>query len=194
MNKKVLKVMIGLIVAFLVADYVLKFFFPEEFVMMIENERLVAIGEFIDKHPLLRRSVELLGTFITYWLYINAVTEKRALNWREFVLTLITVIANHFVYDFDINLAMAISVIAMIGIPAISNARLRPVALVYGTHYLAQTLSTAIRSLPARLHTVNILTSVCMTLECYFWLLLYYLIYNCRKEEHNGKNLSTTLW
>ena len=48
MNKKVLRTMITLVVVFLVALYVLKIFFPEQFVMAIQNEQFIAVGNFID--------------------------------------------------------------------------------------------------------------------------------------------------
>ena len=50
MNKKVLKTMIALVIVFLLACYILKIFFPEQFVMSIENEKLIAIGNYIDNN------------------------------------------------------------------------------------------------------------------------------------------------
>ena len=48
MNKKVLKVMIGLVVVFLTALYVLKLVFPDKFILAVENEVFIKIGDFID--------------------------------------------------------------------------------------------------------------------------------------------------
>ena len=194
MNKKVLIVMIGLVLSSLISFYIIKWFLPQEFIMLIENEQIIKIGNYIDNTDWLCRVCDILLTFITYWLYINAVTEKWTLTWKEFLLVCLAIACNHVAYDFDINLAVAISVIAMLGIPAISNAKLRVVTIVYGVHYLSQTLSISIRNLPTLLTNVNYATVLLMTLECYFWLLLFYLVYNYRKEENYGKNLSATLW
>lgn len=183
MNKKVIKVMIGLVIAFLVADYILKFFYPEEFVMLIENERIVEIGTFIGAHPWLQEICDIFFTFITYWLYIGAVTQKPCLTLKEVILVLVAIAASHIAYFFDPQLTSTISIIAMLGIPAVSDAKLRPVICTYLVHYSAQSLSTSIRGLPTLLTNVNYATIVLMTLECYFWLLLFYLLYNLKKEE-----------
>lgn len=183
MNKKVIKVMIGLVIAFLISDYILKFFFPQEFVMLIENENIVAIGAFIDARPWLTEICDIIFTFISYWLYLGAVTQKWSLNWKEVILVFIAIIISHTAYYFDPTITATVSVIAMLGIPAISNAKLRPVILVYTTHYLAQYLSISIRNLPMLLTNVNYATILLMAFESYFWLLLFYLYYNMKKEE-----------
>ena len=43
-NKKLYISMLILVCAFLVSMYILKIFFPQEFVMAIENERFIQIG------------------------------------------------------------------------------------------------------------------------------------------------------
>lgn len=182
-NKRVIKVMIGLVVAFLVADYVLKFFYPEEFVMMIENERIVEIGAFIDARPWLTEICDIIFTFITYWLYLGAVTQKPSLTLKEVVMVTIAIAVTHTVYYFDVYLCSALSIAFMIAIPAISDARLRPVAIVFTVHSISQILATAIRALPTLLTNVNYATILLMAFESYFWLLLFYLLYNLRKEE-----------
>ena len=181
MNKKVLKVMIGLVIAFLVSDYILKFFFPEEFIMMIENERIVEIGAFIDARPWLLEICDIITAFITYWLYLCAVTQKTYLTFKESICVIAAIIISHIIYFIDPTLYAGVSVAFMIILPAISNARLRPVAIVFTIHSLAQKLATSIRGLPALLTNVNYATVFLMILECYFWLLLFYLIYNIKE-------------
>ena len=193
MNKKVLKVMIALVMIFLCAFYVLKIFFPEQFIMVIENERLVQIGEYIDKHLWLYIVIACVTNFITYWLYLCAVTHKWYLNWKEIVMVLCVIALTQGLYEFDETLASGIHIIAMICLPLISSAQLKEVAIVFSFNYLSQLLSTLIRSLPLLLTNVNFMTIFLMTLEQYFWLLLFYLYFNFKKEEKDGKNKSTTL-
>ena len=192
MNKKVLKVMIGLVIAFLISNYILKFFFPKEFVMLIENERIVEIGTFIGERPWLQEFCDIILTFITYWLYIGATTQKPSLTCKEFLYVALAIAITHTAYYFDADLCAGLSVAFMIIIPALSDARLRPVAVVFSIHSLSQKLATSIRSLPMLLTNVNYITIVLMTLECYFWLLLVYLLYNLKKEEKHNEH--TTIW
>lgn len=183
MNKKVIKVMIGLVIAFLISDYILKFFFTQEFVMLIENERIVEIGTFIGERPWLQEICDIITAFITYWLYLGAVTQKPCLSIKEVILVFIAIACCHTVYFFDPQMSSTLSIIAMLGIPAIMNAKLRPVIIVYATHYASQALSISIRGLPALLTNVNYMTMFLMILECYFWLLLFYLYYNIKEEK-----------
>ena len=66
MNKKVFISMLSLVISFLVGIYVLKIFFPEEFMMSIQNEQLVAIGKFIDSHIVITHICTAITSFITY--------------------------------------------------------------------------------------------------------------------------------
>ena len=190
MNRKVLKVMIGLVVAFLVTDYILKIFFPEQFAMSITNPKFVAIGEFIDERQWLVDICDAITSFLTYWLYICAVTRKWTLSFKEFLLVCLAIALNYFAYMYDVNLAVAISVTAMIGIPAISGAQLKDVAIVYCIHQFAQMLSITIRDFPSYLTNISYMPRLFMVLECYFWLLLFYFLYNYRKEEQKWEKLA----
>ena len=66
MTKNVIKTMLVLVIVYLVAWYVLKFFFPDWFVLQINNERLIEIGKFIDNHYLLDKLFGLVLFYITY--------------------------------------------------------------------------------------------------------------------------------
>ena len=68
----------------------------------------------------------------------------------------------------------------MILIPIISNARLQDVGIVFTIHGLSQLLSMSIRGLGDLLSSVNYATILLMTIECYFWLLLFYLYFNVK--------------
>lgn len=65
MNKKVFVSMLVLTIVFLAVMYVLKIFFPQEFMMSIQNERLVAVGSFIDNHKILYYICCAVSAFIT---------------------------------------------------------------------------------------------------------------------------------
>ena len=76
MNKRVLKTMLALVLAFLSAIYILKIFLPEQFVFIIENEQLIAIGKHVDNNIWLYNIIAIVTTFISYWLYLGAVLKK----------------------------------------------------------------------------------------------------------------------
>ena len=190
MNKKVLKTMLALVMIFLCAFYVLKIFFPEQFIMVIENKHLVMIGEYVDANLWLHIILACITSFITYWFYLCAVTRKWRLNWKELVAVLITIAVTQTLYSFDATytLASGISIVAMLVLPLIGHAKLKDVAVVFSIHYIAQLLSTLIRGLPALLTNVNYATIFLMTMECYFWLLLCYLYFNFKKGDNKNED------
>lgn len=183
MNRKVLKVMIALVIIFLCALYILKIFFPEQFVMVIENEQLIKIGDYISAHWWLQEICDIITSFIVYWLYLGAVLRKWCLNWKEIIAVLISIALTHGLYFYNTTLSSGISVVAMLIIPAIFKADMRIVAATFSIHYISQLLSTLIRGLPLLLTNVNYITILLMTFECYFWLLLLYLYFNYKKED-----------
>lgn len=182
MNKKVIKIMIALVMVFLVALYVLKIFFPEQFMMAIQNERIVAFGNMVDNSWWLHEICAIITSFVTYWLYLCACTRKWSLNWKEIVAVLLVIAITHGLYEWDVNIASGFSIISMFMLPAIFKADLTPTAVTFSFHYTAQLLSTKIRSLPMLLTNVNYATILLMTFECYFWLLLFYLYFNYNKK------------
>ena len=158
--------------------------------MVIENEQLIKIGSYIDNHLWLYIIISCITSFITYWLYLCAVTRKWRLNLKELIAVLVVIAITQTLYSFEktITLASGISIIAMIALPLIDKAKLKDVAIVFSFDYLSQILSTLIRGLPELLTNVNFMTIFLMTLESYFWLLLFYLYFNLKKEDTNGKS------
>lgn len=183
MNKKVFRVMIGLVVVFLLTCYILKIFFPEQFVMVIQNRVAIQIGDYIDTHKWLEVIVSAITSFLTYFLYICAVNERWCINWKELIAILITIGLIQGFYELDTSLSSGISLIAFFIIPAISKAKLVNVATVFSVHYVSQLLSTLIRGLPLLLTHINSIIILSMTFECYFWLLLFYFYFNYKRGK-----------
>jgi hypothetical protein len=68
-------------------------------------------------------------------------------------------------------------------LPLIFGGKLKETTIVFSVHGLAQILSLGIRNLPMYIQYFNSLFFMLMTLEMYFWLLLFYIIYNYKKKE-----------
>lgn len=183
MNKKVFISMLILSIVFLVGLYVAKIFFPQEFMMSIQNERIIMIGEFIDSHEWLYYVCCGLTSFVTYWLYCCACSGRLWLKWYEILEIVIVIVLCRVLNSYDTNLATIISWISFVFLPALMGGELKRCAVVFTTHSISQGLSIKIRSLPMYLTNVNFATGILMTLECYFWLLLFYIIFNYKKEK-----------
>lgn len=181
MTKNVIKTMLMLVVGYLLAWYVLKIFFPEWFVLQVNNERLIAIGDFIDNSFILDNLLGLVMSYITYTLYLGALCEIKHLNLKQSLVVCGVYILGIFVQKYDISLSTYYNIIAMIVLPAIFNCNSKRLALVFTAHFLCQWLSLSIRQLSTKVLAYNSLTCLIMTIECYFWLLLWYLWFNYNK-------------
>ena len=189
MNKKVFISMVVLVSCFLVAIYVLKGFFPQEFMMSIQNESFIKAGQFVDSHIWLRYICAGITSFITYWLYCCACSHRYYLKWYECLYILGTIVAIRGISLFDSKLATSIQFSSFLFLPALTKGHLKTSAIVAFFHGIFQCLSLSIRSLPIYLTSVNYITTLILGLESYFWLLLFYLIFNyCKKKEkHNER-------
>lgn len=185
MNKKVFIAMLILSISFLIGMYVLKIFFPHEFMMSIQNDRLIAIGTFIDSHKWLYYICCGITAFITYWLYCCACSGRLWLRWYECLIIIATIVVIRLCGLYvDTTLRTAISYASFLFLPALMKGSLKNSAIVYTVHIISQALSLGIRNLPIYLTTINFITSLFMTFEMYFWLLLFYIIYNYKKKEN----------
>ena len=183
MNKKVFIAMLILTISFLVSFYVLKIFFPQEFVMSIQNEQVIKIGTFIDTH---KWAYYLFGTatsFLTYYLYCCAVCRRLKLKWYECLIILATILISIGLSFINPNILSHFNICSMLILPLIFGGRLKETAIVYSIHGLAQVLSLSIRNLPMYIQYYNMLFATLLTFEMYIWLVLFYAIFNYKKKE-----------
>lgn len=183
MNKKVLKTMIALVIVFLLACYILKIFFPEQFVLSVENEIIIAIGNYIDNNEWAYYLFGIFTSFLTYWLYLCAVCRKWYLNWWQCLIVLAVIGVSIGFTFIDVNLCSALNYSSLVILPFIFKAELKPVAIVFTIHIFAQFLTTSIRELPIYMINVNSLTLFLVAIETYFWLLLFYIYYNYKEKK-----------
>lgn len=182
MNKRVFISMLVLTITFLVGLYILKIFFPNEFIMVIENEKLIAIGEFIDSHMVLYYICCAITAFITYYLYCCACCGRIKLKWYEILEIIAVIVVVRLISLFDASLSNAIQLSSFLFLPYLMKGKLKNSAITYTIHCVAQALSLSIRNLPLYLTNVNFITGLLMTLECYFWLVLLYIIFNYKQK------------
>lgn len=197
MNKKVWTAMLVLTVVFLCFLYVAKIFFPQEFIMCIENERLIQIGSFIDNHKWAYYMVNVAIGIIGDYLFFGAVTRKLKLDYKLIAIIIlynliylgIYAFANvEFLVEYQSIFVMA-STCYMIFVPCLFTKELLPLSITYCVSYISQTLSLEIRDFATLLTNVNSITMICFSAEAYLWLVLCFIIFNYRKgDEKNGCN------
>lgn len=182
MNKKVFVSMLTLCVVFLVGLYIAKIFFPQEFMMSIQNERIIKIGSYIDTHKWLYYICMAIPPYITYVLYCCACSHRLNLHWSEHLIIVSVVVLSRLLNFYDTNLATALSITSFLFLPAIMKGDIKTGAIVYTVHTFAQALSLTIRDLPIYLTSINYLTSILMVFEGYLWVVLCYITFNYKSK------------
>lgn len=184
-NKKIYISMLVLTIVFLVAMYVLKFFFPQEFILAIENETIVKIGTFIDNRPWLYTICCVITSSITYYFYVCASSHRFKLKLWEVLVIVGTSLGIRLIglyVDADIRTILSWTSFAFI--PAIMGGDLKSMATVFTVHSLSQGLSIKIRNLPMYFTNMpNFVTTMFVGIECYLWLVLMFIIFNYKKEN-----------
>lgn len=186
MNKKVFISMLVLTVVFLVGLYVAKIFFPNEFIMVIENAQLIKIGNYIDSHKWLYYICCGITAFITYYLYCCACCGRYKFKLYEILIIIAVVVIVRALSFYNNILATAIEMSAFMFLPTIFKGKLFNCGVSFTIHCIAQTLSLSIRNLPLYLTNINFITTLLMTLDCYLWLVLLGIIFNYKKKETNN--------
>ena len=185
MNRRVFVSMLVLSVVFLVACYVLKIFFPQQFVLAIENENIIKVAKFIDKYKALYYVFGGITAFITYWLYCCACSNRLYLNWYECLEIFAVVVATRVTNMFDTNLATAISTCAFMFLPALTKGKLKNCAIVFTIHGVNQCLTLTIRGLITYARFLGALNIFLLSIDMYLWLLLCYVVCNYSKNKED---------
>lgn len=193
MNKRVLKTMIYLCWAFLLAYALLKTVWADKFAIVISNENIIRIGAYIDSHIWLQQIVHFIFTCLTYNFYLCACCKKWHLSIKEYILTLIAIIPNQVITFYFPLIGSSLAFVIMFGLPYFLKSNYKDVVIIFTAHTIGQLLISVIRSKDIIYIDNNTLTMLVMGIDQYIWLILYYLYSNIYKESIMG-TFSPPLW
>lgn len=196
MNKRVLRTMIILCWVFLVAYAILKLVpqLADKFVIVVNNERIISAGRFIDSHIWLQQIIYGLTTLLTYHFYLCACTKKWHLSWKQYIVLCVIIAITNTIKYYLPDYALIINMLIMIIYPFALKGDYRTFVIIFATHFIGQILLGFIRSEPLNQITYNTINGLIMCLDMYVWLLLYYLYSNLYKEKKFMGNLAPPLW
>ena len=175
--------MIALVVIFLAGCYILKIFFPQQFVVAVENPVLIMVGDFIDSHVWADYLFGIMSSFITYWFYLCAVCHRWYLKWWQCVIVLGVIGTTIGLTFVDYAVYTAFSIASFVVLPFIFKSDLKSVAICYPVHLIAQGLTLAIRNLPVFMTHINNLIIHIVGMESFLWLVLFYFLFNYKNNE-----------
>lgn len=175
--------MLSLCVAFLAGLYVLKIFFPQEFIIGVSNQAIIKIGDLIDSSKISYYVFHILISLLTYSLYLCAIQHKLFLNWKEIIVVLITIAGNIGISFYDTTFSTYYGIIAMVILPRIFKGDMQYMPIVFSIHSISQLLTLKIRDLPMYIMQSNSITFLCLTIDMYLWLALFYIIGNYKNKK-----------
>ena len=184
-SRKLYVSMLVLTIFLLVGMYILKIFFPQEFVLAVENEKIISIGNFLDSKEWLYTLCCVVTSTITYYLYICASSHRIKLKFYELIVIVLVSLGIRLVgLYWSADLRTILSMCSFFVLPAIMGGELKTLSIVYTIHSISQYLTLKIRDLPLFFgNNVNFISGLLLTFECYLWLILMFIIFNYKKEK-----------
>ena len=196
MNKKVLHTMIILCWVFL-GIYALLKLIPQmasKFVIVVNNERIVEAGKFIDERVWLQQIIYGLTTLLTYHFYLCACCHKWFLSWKQYIVLAVVIAATNTLKYYVPGITVQVNVLIMVIYPFLLKSDYRTFIIIFITHSVGQLLISFIRGAEMPLADCNTLTCLICCLDMYVWLLLYYLYSNLYKGEKFMGNVAPPFW
>lgn len=185
MNKSVIKTMLVVILIVLLVEYILKFFIPQEFVLAVSNENFIKFGVYIDTHQWAYFIYNGITSFITYYLFTCACSKQKYLRWYWCLIILGCYVLTYVVQLLDPNLITPLMLCIMLYLAYFNSSDLKSYVIVFSVHTISQSLSLEIRNLTQYIVSYNSVTLTMLTLECYIWLVLLYVLqcYNLKERR-----------
>ena len=190
MNKKVFVSMLTLCVVFLAGCYVIKIFFPEQFVMAVENEVIVAVGNFIDSNKWASVLYYTAISIIFDWFYFGAVTRRLVPKLSLLIIMIAYGLGLNLFYAYaPIELVIAISSCYMILPPMFYIKELKPLSITYTVNAISQQLLLFIRDFTSVTANMSALSSFVWGIDNYIWIVICYILFNYKnKKKENSEN------
>ncbi len=183
--------MLFLCIGYLVAFYILKFFFPEFLIQSITHPSLITLGEFMNKFPISLIVFQFISSLITFYLFACASCGNFKFSTNQWVFFLVIIIANNVCFYIlpDFYTHTCTSMMFLMACVAKGNLKYTTISFVihgYLSHFL-----TSIRGFETVITKINAISGFVIGTEGYVWLILLALIFYF-KENNNG-TLATPL-
>lgn len=186
MNYKVAKTGLILCIVYLVAFYILKFFYPDILLQAITSPTLIRLGEFMNEYTFAMEIIKVSASFLTYYLFVCACSGKFKLSWIELLYVIIGTLVAKLCILFLPNLYTHTSISVMLILSLLCKGKLLNTTLSFVIHgYLSQFL-TSIRGFETIIVYVNSISGLLFNLEAYVWLILLAIIFYFKEEKKNG--------
>lgn len=186
MNRRAVQALIVLLWVFLAIFAIVKLFFAEWLIAVVDNEKILQIGCLIDNSPWIRLIMNTLLSLLGMQFYLCSCKQVWRLPGLQYLWLSLYTLALNIAYAYLPGVTAYVDLAGFILIPILLKASLKQTVVVFVVHQIGQLLVLFIRSEPLYLYTTNYATRFLLLFDSYIWLVLYYLYSNLYKEK--------TLW
>lgn len=190
MNYKIARTMLVLCIVYLVAFYILKFFFPELLLQTITSPSIINLGKVMAKYKVIEFAFKTLSSFIVIYLFASASSGRFKFSWLEFFYigcgTIICRLCIIFLPNFYTHTSTAV----MFLVAMLCKGKLTYSAISFTLHGYLSMFLFSIKGFETVMLCINNISGFMLALEGYMWLILLAIIFNI-KEKKNGRLVTT---
>lgn len=188
MNIRVAKTMLALCTVYLAIFYILKYFFPDVFLLQVSNPGVLKFGNLVQNHIVLLYLYYTVSTGLTYYLYNCACCGRFKFKIREIVYlavaTVSSIVVSHFVSTAGYT---HIATCLMLILPLLCKGSFRNTVLAFVIHGTLSQMLFKIRGFEEVIGYVNIASGFLLSTDCYIWLVLLATIHYLKEEKHEHR-------
>lgn len=165
------------------AIYLLKILCPHFVIEIAHNEQICAIGRYIDTHKWAWYLATFFISYFVYFFYCCACCSKKNLSIKENLIICATIIILFFIKEFLPAQYTQVNLITMVFFPFLFNGIFKNTVICYSFVNLLQTITLEIRGLSLMIIDYNFATFMILTIDAYILDILFYCLFNNRKEK-----------
>lgn len=192
MNYKLATTGLILCIVYLVAFYILKFFYPDILLQAVTTPELVRLGELLSSSFIGEYIVGTITSFVTYYLFASACSGRFSKSAVEWISIVLAIVISWVVLKLLPELYVHTTTSLMFLLGWICKGKLMNATITFVLHgYLSQFL-TAIKGFETIIIYMNALSGLLFSLEAFVWLLLLSIIFYIK--EGNYEHLCSTIY
>lgn len=183
MGKKVWTTLLILLVGALVAYNVIKFFFPDLFLMCLTDTNILALGNFIEERAWLTEVYYYVSSGISFYLFGCIAAKRWYLRFWETVYVLALNVVSQLLYVYVPEITAFAGILTMLVIPLVIGNNAKGFIVAFLTHSLCQHLVIFVRGYLTILPVLNMGAEICLFIESLIIIFCFYVINNIKERK-----------
>jgi hypothetical protein len=162
----------------LVFYYLIKIIFPQFIIEVAHTDSIIMVGRYIDSHKWAWYVCTFLVSFLNYYFYCCACSQRKKLEWKENLVICIGIAILFLSKEFLPNQYQIFNWCSTILIPTLCKAKIKPLTVNIVIINLLQAFTLEIRDLATMVSDYNYATLLVLMIDVYIIQILLYFAFN----------------